>query len=151
EGLPDYVRHPSSYVFQEGWTVPSATWTIQHELYTRHALFVLHPVEGGRLQFAKVRLPNISPLSQSDGTVRMEVNNVAALEEERFMPPEAMLNSRVHFFYVVGHFSNFWGEFGKLQAEQQAKFIESTHFLEKTTNEIAPPSNPPETRLRKLY
>lgn len=151
ESLPDYVRHSSNYVFQEGWTVPSATWTIQQELYTRHALFVLHPVKDGRIQFAKVRLPDVSPLSQADGTFRMEVNNVAALEEERFMPPEAMLNSGVHFFYVVGFFSNFWEEFGKLQAVQRAKFVESTHFLEKAANEITPPSDPPETRLRKLY
>jgi hypothetical protein len=151
EGLPDYVRHTGNYVFQDGWTIPTATWTIQQELFTRHAVFVLRPVKGGRLEYAKIRLPDISPSSQADGTVRMEVNNVPAIESERLMPPEATLNSRVHFYYMVGYFSNFWGEFGKLQAERAAKLVEKTHFLEQAAKEIAPPSDPPETRLRKLY
>ncbi len=58
ESLPDYVRNPTGYMFQEGWTIPTTTWTIQQELFTRHAVFVLRPVKGGRLGFAKVRLPD---------------------------------------------------------------------------------------------
>jgi hypothetical protein len=151
ERLPDYVRNPTGYTFKAGWTIPTATWTIQHELFTRHAVFVLRPVKGGRLDFAKVRLPDNSPSTQTDGTMRMEVNNVAAIEEEEHMPPESMLNSRVHFYYKVGYVGDYWRDFGSLRAEEAEKFIAPTHFLERAANDIAPPSDPPETRLRKLY
>lgn len=151
ERLPDYVRNPTGYIFQAGWTIPTTTWTIQQQLFTRHAVFVLRPVKGGRLDFAKVRLPDNGPSQQSDGTVRMEVNNVAAIEEEEHMPPESVMNSRVHFYYTVGYVGDYWREFGKLQAERAEKFIGKTHFLEQAANEIAPPRDPPETRLRKLY
>ncbi len=151
ESLPDYVRHPAGYLFQEGWTIPTAIWTIQSQLFTRHAVFVLRPVKGGRLGWARVRLLDSSPSSQPDGTARMEVNNVAAIEQEEYMPPESMLNSRVHFYYMVGPVYAYWSEIGKAQAKRAEKLIEKTSFLERATNEIAPPSDPPEARLRKLY
>ncbi len=158
ENLPDYVRNPNGYTFRERWTIPTTTWTIQQELFTRHAVFVLPPVKGGQLQFAKVRLPDNGPSRTPDGTMRMEVNNVAAIEKERYMPPESTLNSRVHFYYVVGdwgyvvgYWGDYWSEFGKLQAERAGALVEKTPFLERAVNEIAPSSDPPETRLRKLY
>jgi hypothetical protein len=45
--LPDYVRNPGNYIVQDGWTVPTTTWTVQQALFTRHAVFVLRPVSGG--------------------------------------------------------------------------------------------------------
>jgi len=151
ENLPDYLRHPAGYLFQEGWTIPTTTWTIQHNLFTRHAVFVLRPVKGGRLVSARVRLLDANPTWQPDGTARMEVNNIAAIEQEEYMPPESTLNSRVHFYYMVGPVGAYWSEFGKAQARRGEKLIEKTSFLERAANQIAPASDPPEVRLRKLY
>jgi len=152
ERLPDYVRHPSSYTFDGGWTVPTTTWTIQQDLFTRHAVFVLRPVPGGQLDLAKVRLPaQVFPSKQSDGTVRMEVSNVAAIEVEDRMPPESFLNSRVHFYYTAGFVGDYWRSMSKARAALEEKFVEKTKYLEHAANEIAPTSDPPETRLRKLY
>ena len=81
----------------------------------------------------------------------MELSNVAAIEEDEDMPPEAFLNSRVHFYYTMGYVGDYWLTISKARAETAQKFIEKTHFLERTANDIAPPSDPPETRLRKLY
>jgi hypothetical protein len=149
--LPDYIRHPEGYTFQDGWTIPTTIWTVQQDVFTRHATFVVRPAKNGRIDFAKVRLPEDSPYQQPDGTLRMEVNNVAALEEEKNMPPESFLNSRVLFYYTVGVVSDYWWLVGKTQAEKAQKFIEKTPFLVRTANEIAPQSDPPETRLNKLY
>jgi hypothetical protein len=149
--FPDYVTNPGAYIFKDGWTVPTTTWTIQQDLFTRHAVFVIRPVKGGRLDFAKVRLPDNFPSWQPDKTMRMEVNNVAAIEQEDYMPPDSFLNSRVHFYYIVGPVYNYWRTISRLKAEVNEKFIEKTRFLEKSANDIAPPGDPPETRLRKLY
>lgn len=68
------------------------------------------------------------------------------------MPPESMLNSRVHFYYSRSYTSNhYWRDFGRLRAESAEKFIGKTRSLEQAANEIAPSGDPPETRLRKLY
>jgi len=151
ERFPDYVRNPASYVVTEGFTIPTTVWTIQQDLFTRHAVFVIRPVKNGTLSYARVRLPDIEPTKQPDGTMRMEVNNVAALEEEDRMPPRSMLTSRVHFYYRVGWIFSYWANISKAEAENREKLIEKTHFLERAANEIAPATDPPETRLKKLY
>jgi len=148
--LPGYVRNPYGYSFQEGWTIPSTTWTIQRELFTRHAIFVLRPVKNGRLGWSKVRLKE-GPSWQYGGTLRMEVSNVPALEQEDYMPPESMLTSRVHLYYEVGFLSSYWRDWGKIRAQMAEKYLEKTKFLEGQVNIIAPPSEAPESRLRKLY
>ena len=151
ERLPDYVRNPVGYIVTDGFTVPTTTWTIQQNLFTRHAVFVLRPVKNGMLDFAKVRLSNNYPSMQPDGTMRMEVKNVTAINDEDYMPPRAMLTSRVHLYYRVGSISNYWPTISKARAEVCEKFLEKTRFLEHAASEIAPPADPPEMRLRKLY
>src|SRR5215469_13711318 len=148
--LPDYVRNPAHYLFQEGWTVPSTTWTIQRELFTRHAVFILRPVKNGRIGWSKVRLSE-GPSSQSDGTVRLEIAGVPALEKEDYMPPESMLTSRVHLYYEVGYLGSYWHDFGQTRAQMADKYLEKTKFLEREADRIAPSSEAPESRLRKLY
>jgi hypothetical protein len=148
--LPDYVRNPSGYMFQEGWTIPSTTWTVQQDLFIRHALFVLRPIARGRLGWSTVRIKE-GPSTQPDGTVRIEVADVPALEKDDYMPPESMLTSRVHLYYEVGFLTNYWRDWGKSRVQVAAKFIEKTKFLEQEANAIAPPADSPEARLRKLY
>jgi len=154
ERFPDYIRNPTGYIVPRGWTFPTTSWTVQQGLFTRHAVFVIRPVKGGLLNFSRVRLTDNIPSWQADGTMRMEVKDIAAIEKEERMPPESMLSSRVHFYYTVGYvgdFGQYWRTIGESRAENAQKFIEKTHFLEQTANSIAPPGDPPETRLRKLY
>jgi hypothetical protein len=149
--LPDYVRNPVGYVVTDGFSVPTATWTIQQNLFTRRAVFVLRPVKNGVLDYAKVRLPDSFPTRQVDGTMRLEVNNVAAIPEEDRMPPRSVLTSRVHFYYRVGSAFSYWSNLSKARAEASEKLTGKTPFLERAANQIAPSTDPPETRLRKLY
>ena len=149
--LPDYIRNPASYAISEGFTYPTTTWTIQQNLFTRHATFVIRPVKNGMLEYAKVRLPDNYPSTQPDGTMRMEVKQVAAIEDEDRMPPRSTLTSRVHFYYRIGLIYSYWSNISKAEANLNAKLIEPTHFLERAANEIAPATDPPDTRLRKLY
>jgi len=152
EKFPDYVRNPAQFVFtDDGWTYPTTTWTLQQNLFTRHAIFLLRPVKNGYLDYALVRMNDNYPTRQADGSMGMEVNNVPAIEEEDRMPPRSFLTSRVHFFYRVGSISDYWRNVSKAEAKFNQKFVERTRFLEHEANEIAPPTDPPQARLRKLY
>ena len=150
QALPNYIRHPQDYVFKERWSVPTTTWIIQQELFTRHAVFVLRPANIGLIEFATIRMSGNGPSSQPDGTMRLEMSNVAAIEEEHYMPPKSMMNSRVHFCYAGGY-GDYWWNFGRFQAERADKFIGKTRSLVQVANEIAPAGDPPEKRLRRLY
>lgn len=147
---PDYVAHPGGYIFDTGWTLSSTTWTIQGRVFTRHATFQLRPVPGGTIRWTAVRLTQGSPVFV-DKTVKLEVSNVPALPEEESMPPEKMLNSRVHLYYEIGWAGNRWISYGKKWEEALQKFLSPTSSLVRIANEIAPPNLPPEERLHKLY
>ena len=150
--FPDYVRNPSNYSFRDtGWTYPTTTWTLQQNLFTRHGIFQLRRLKNAFLDYAQVRMNLNHPTNQADGSMRMEVNNVPAIEEEDRMPPRSMLTSRIHFFYRVGWISNYWSNISKAEAEFNRKLVERTRFLEHAANEIAPAGETPEARLRKLY
>lgn len=152
EKFPDYFRNPARYVSsEEGWTYPTTTWTLQQNLFTRHVIFVLRPLKNAYLEYALVRMNGDYPTKQTDGSMRLEVNNVPAIEEEDRMPPRSVLTSRVHFYYRVGFIYNYWRNISKAEAELKQKLVERTHFLERAANEIAPATDPPEARLRKLY
>jgi hypothetical protein len=151
EQFPDVVAHSEAYIVTHPWTFPTTTWTVQQELFTRHAVFSIRPIKGGHLSYARVRLSDSSPSSQPDGTMRMEVKNVPAIEHEEFMPPESMLNSRVHLYYSIGYLGNYWSTVSEYAAKGAEKFVEKSHFLEQAARQIAPVADPPEIRLKKLY
>ncbi len=147
----DVARHPGNYAVQDGWAVPTAAWTIQQDLFTRHARFTLRPIKGANLHYAKVRLPELVPSTEPDGAVRVEVSSVPAIGVEDYMPPESMMNSRIHFYYAIGTPDNFWAAYGKFRARAAESMLEKTKALEQEAARIAPPGEPPTTRLRKLY
>jgi hypothetical protein len=62
-----------------------------------------------------------------------------------------MLNSRVHFYYVVGPLGNYWRTISKARAIGAQRFVEKSHFLEQAARQIAPTTDAPEVRLKKLY
>jgi hypothetical protein len=157
DNLPDYVRNPEQYRFEGAWAYPTATWTIQHDLFTRHVVFVLRPFPKLRLQWIGIRLAQAAAL-QPDESVRLELSNVPPIVEEEQMPPTSFLESSVHFFYTgkggsytFGGASSYWWDYGRLIEKEMQRFTSSTPYLSRVAREIAPETDPPETRLRKLY
>jgi hypothetical protein len=93
------------------YSYPSVHWILQHELFTRHAHFSVRFLPKGNLQWAMVRPPDgVVVQKKADGTAEFEVRDLPPLEEEELAPPESMINSRAHFFYIVGYAapSSFW-------------------------------------------
>jgi hypothetical protein len=123
-------------------------------LFTRHARFSVRYLPKGNLQWSLVRAPAGATVQKKpDGTAELEVKDVPALEQEEFIPPENLLNSRVHFFYVLGYASPswFWRDEARRQGEQIDKFIGHSKKIDQATARIVSPSDPPETKLRKIY
>jgi hypothetical protein len=147
---PSYVGHPNGYIFDGGWTIPSTTWTIQNQLFTRHAIFQLRPVPGGNLNSRTVRLTQ-GDLLRVGNVLKLEVSNVAPLPEEEAMPPEQMVNSRVHLYYVIGWSGSQWYSFGKMMEQEYQKFVTPNSFLTRLADEIAPRDLASQERLHRLY
>jgi hypothetical protein len=155
--LPDVVRHQGSYIIEGVGTVPSAHWYVQRELLTRQAHFSFRTFTDaqGRLAWTSSRLPaGANPKVGRDGVVRLDVENVPALQEEEYMPPEDMLISQVNFYYTIGYVStpeSFWQQRAAWESERVDKFIGNPRVLEPVVRQIVFPDDPPEVQLRKIY
>ncbi len=156
---PDSLRHPQSYFFTEIYTIPTMRWTLQHELYTRHARFSVRPIAKGNLQWTIIRGPaGAAVQKEKDGTASLEVRDIAPLEKEEMMPPADFYNSRVHFFYLLGagsyslaSSSFFWSGVGRRESEDIERFIGNSKEIEQETARIVSSSDSPEVKLQKIY
>ncbi len=146
---PDYISHPGMYKFEGGWSYPSVKWILQDDVYTRHGTFRLRPIAGGDLHWRIIRVRD-NPRVEPDGTVSLEIRDIPPLAKEEHLPPQSMLNSRIHFYYVVGTGTQ-WFNYGKVREQQYDKFVTPSTYIKRMANEIAPSDLAEIVRLHKLY
>ena len=152
--IPDILKNPGKFLIDGTYSYPTAHWTLQHELFTRHARFRIRYLPKANLQWALVRAPQgASVQRKGDGTAELEVHDVPPLEKEEFAPPEDMINSRVHFFYMVGLASPeaYWRDESTRQGKELDQFIGHSKKIEQALATIFSPQDDPETKVRKIY
>jgi hypothetical protein len=75
-------------------------WRVQDELFVRRAKFSILPNTGTIFGFHGISyLPRGTQAVKEGAMYRLEVENVAPLEEEPFMPPAEHYSGRMIFFY----------------------------------------------------
>ena len=154
EKTPDVLKNPGNYLFKRTLTIPSVTWEVQENLFTRYARFLIHPIPGADIQWAIQGVPiDAKPERQSDGAIAFEVLALPAFQEEELMPPEKMLKSHMGFYYQLGpYFSNtYWSDLGQSIAEEFAPFLGDPKKLKPQLAGLVSPDDAPEAQLRKLY
>jgi len=155
EEWPDYLVHPGLYVFQEGWAVPTEVWDVDQDIFVRKEHFSIRPLPQATLGWTVLRMPvGANPRREADGTTQLDVENIPAVQEEEFMPPEGTVKCRVALYYVVGAFSSadaYWGELAKHRAEALEKYLGKPKAMENEVSSLISPGDSVETKLRKLY
>ncbi|SFS15844.1 Transglutaminase-like superfamily protein [Granulicella pectinivorans] len=85
-------------------------------------------------------------------TLSVDVANIPPTPNEDFLPPMASLTDRVLFYYSsYRNADEFWASEGKDWSKQQDKFIGPGPAVKQAVQEIAPPSDPPIDKLKKIY
>lgn len=143
------------------YSLYNSHWILSQELFTKNAKFSLKPCFGAYGQSYFVRwvwnkLPaGAMPKEGPDGIIRMEASNIPAFKSEDHMPPEDELRARVDFVYsderFEPDFAKFWRKTGKRLHDRLEDFIGKPKAMEQAVAEIVSPSDPPETKLRKIY
>lgn len=154
--IPDVFLHPSNYdIKKKSYISRAERWTVNHELYTKRVKFQFlpHPVPRlGKTSQGSVSLRNAQ--RQSDGSIALTVQDVPPTAMEEFMPPKGAVESTLAFFYLVGNGSDplaFWQTYANDKSEEMEPFIGKPEWVNKVVEETVSPSDPPETKLRKLY
>ncbi len=157
--LPD-VQAGSIIEFKYTWFFQNrlygTSWDVQSDLFTRHAKFSIRPYGQMFLRWTTYGLPpSANPKEVPGGIISLEMDNIPGLKHESYMPPESVLKMRVNFFYSEFKENmdpaKYWSEQGKEWSKEIEKFIGNRGAIKDAALQAAPASDPPETRLRKLY
>jgi hypothetical protein len=136
-------------------------WDLQDELFIRKAKFSLRPYRGRVASIHSTQLKylvkGLSPDKGVQNTGQMlalELEDLPAFEKEQHMPPENLLKRWVFFYY--GRADNeapdqFWAREAKDWQKDAESFIAGADGAAQEVGAVAPASDPPDTRLRKLY
>lgn len=154
EKSSDVLKNPGDYRFVNTIAVPSTTWLVQEDLFTRRARFTLHSFPKAKLLWQLGHIPeNIHLQKQADGTVMLELENFPSFQTEEFMPPDRWEKSRITFFYVLGpNLSGYyWQEWGTSYSSILVHVLGDSKKLKPMVASIVSPDDSPETQLRKLY
>jgi hypothetical protein len=154
EKPPDVLKNPKDYIVERTITIPSVTWEVQEDLFTRHARFLIHPLPGGAVRWVLKNIPSdVHPQTQPDGRIVLEVKDLPAFQEEELMPPESFVKSQVGFFYLLGPPPSitYWSDLGKRIAQAYAPFGGDPKKPRPALTGLVSPEDPPEAQLRKLY
>jgi hypothetical protein len=160
------------YRYQLNWkhgATPYMRWTLDHDLATRRARFTLKPygtVLGVDLNWMTSNTIQERPALQKDGNWQLEVRDLPPFHAEELMPPEEEVRPWLEFSYeespsgervapVKADSSSMldsrWTRFAVAWGEWAEKFMDKDHALRDTVAAVTAPTDPPETRLRKLY
>ncbi len=139
-------------------------WVVSESMFTREGHFTYIPYTGYGAEGLRPRcrfhnLPNDTlPKEQIDGSYKMDVQNVPALQEEALMPPEGAIAATVEFYYEepdepseLDPTDKFWNHSAKKWNGDLEHFIDKKHALEAEAANIGGAGDAPEARLRKIY
>lgn len=152
--IPDVFLHPTTFFFGRTFSWPSASWVLPKALFVRHARLVVHPFKKTPLDWATIRPPEGSQVTQlTDGDYQLEINDLRPIVSEPFDPPDAVLDHRIYFFYVYPWHteSNYWPSASHAGGDDVDQFLGNGKTAAKVVAETVSPSDPPEVKLRKLY
>jgi len=131
-------------------------WVLNEDLFTRRAQFSVKLNEVLTSRWRGQRLPPgvTLPKASPDHRVRLEVTDVPAFQEEEYSPPDNEVRSIVDFIYSSNSESDktkYWKAEDKRMYDRVESFVGKHKEIAQAAADIAPPGDPPNVRLQKLY
>jgi len=138
-------------------------WILSQNLFTKSAKFSLRRYKSSGYSSVKVNVrwtrqnlpPGAEPKEFPGDIIRMDASNIPAFQTEDFMPPANELKSRVDFTYEAGlpetDPNKYWQRVGREWNDRLEHFIGKRKAMEQAVVQMVSPTDPPETKLRKIY
>jgi len=143
---------------------PVDVWDIQEDLFTRRVRFAYAPSDelesyfglaGLRMRLIWVfhKLADAKP-ERKKGQVELTLENVPALADEEYMPPESSQRMEVRLFYIEGRidsFDKYWEEESGNWQKGAEKFMRKAGDAAAEAKKVTAGIDDPLQKLRALY
>ncbi|HEY1461872.1 MAG TPA: DUF3857 and transglutaminase domain-containing protein [Terriglobales bacterium] len=164
------IRYTLSYGDR---TIIAPTWDVQSDLFQKKVTFKFYPYmeewadkQTGRSGQGVAWTPYlpkeyrpqqhvpsvVDPNTDGKTWVDMAIDNVPALVDEPYMPPEDTFRWRVSFYYTTtSKQENFWKDEGKYWNKDVDGFLSRKGGIDTALAQIIAPADTPEQKIRKIY
>lgn len=131
--------------------IGSPTWEIQQNYFVRKAHFEYRP-NGNGIAYTSRLQPGMQIMRKKDDVVTLDVNDVAPLPDEDWMPPLSTVRWRVDFYYTYSRTEKeYWENAENGWTEGVKDFTHPSGQLKKAVAEMIGPSDSEEQKARKIY
>lgn len=139
-------RHRNSY------SVWPPAWHIQQELFQKKINFRFIPANNNAVAWTSY-LPRDHSLYENKNEIDLDMNDIAPLPVEPYMPPPNALRWRVNFYYSTSRLSpdEYWKNAGADWDRIVESFLAHNKRIEETVKQTIAANDAPEQKVRKLY
>ena len=159
-----HVRFEDNYFISPEWLIQSKLFTRKAHYQWRPTVHSLYTREKGQINSVQwlpllpagdtVKLQSYPPVGQQGPrtVITLDIANIPPIPDEEYLPPILFASYRVLFYYSeYNNNTEFWAKEGKNWSKEKDKFIGPGPAVKAAAQELAPASEPPLDRLRKLY
>jgi hypothetical protein len=146
------------YRYRVTWdnrSLRAPTWNVQDTLFTREAHFSFKPYPRIDLSWVSRFLPEgVNVAEGKKKVIELNIDNVPAFEEERYMPPESSLRTRVNFFYFRRNpksVDDYWVNEGKDWNGIVKQFINKKKDAQRALAGIVAAGDSEDEKVQKIY
>jgi hypothetical protein len=127
-------------------------WVVQEKYFVCTAHFHLDTSDIDPASVLWVgKLPEGAEVKRIKNGAELNLTDVPALPGEDYMPPRAVRNYHVRFFYWSGTRNSYWGTTANDVDDHWMNFYKPSKSLTADVNQIIAPGDNDEQKLRKLY
>lgn len=146
------------YRYTSRWDISQLNtpkWRPQHELPTKKAKFWFKPYPQLAISWVSARLPQGMQAKQAkNGSIELELQDVAPFKEESYMPPEDEAQMIVEFFYFAQNpetSEKYWKRIGQELHQFTGDYIGNRGGIKQAVAQLVTPTDSDETKLQKIY
>jgi len=130
---------------------PFPTWNVQQEIFVHKAHYSFKPGSVGSQQYIQ-RLGGDAKVVDQKGVFTLDLNDVAPLPDEDWMPPLNTFKWRVSFFRTDFKTSKeYWDAAGKIWTNFVHDFTNPTGTLKKAAADMVAPGDSETVKAQKIY
>jgi len=146
-------------------------WTVQENLFQKHAKFTFIPFSKSghtivdsrgdvkdRVLYTVIGFPEKTAINEiktiTNNRLELEMNDIPAFVPESYSPPEEVLRMRVNFYYGTSRMSkpqDFWKDEGKYWSKEVERFIGHSQSVASAAAQVTSASDKPEEKVHKIY
>jgi Domain of Unknown Function with PDB structure (DUF3857) len=140
--------------FKDSGPSPCPTWMIQQNMFVHraHYSYKLGLRESQGLTYVSRLRGDEKVVDNKKGEFTLDLNDIAALPDEDWMPPLNTFKMRVSFFYSdFSSTKEYWDAAGSRWAISVREFINPTGTLKKAVAEMVGPGDSETVKAQKIY